>query len=313
MDKRIIIDNVPAEVDVNDMVALYFNDACSTPLLTAEDEVVLARRMEAGQIAQGELRRDGHDPRRRAELEEMMRDGLTARERLVCANARLVVSTAKKYIGRGVPFLDLIQEGNIGLIRATDKFDYELGHKFSTYATWWIRQAVTRAIANQSRTIRVPAYRHWELQAQHFDWSALCQNLDREPTREEIAEAAGLDANEVQGLLAVASVPLSLDQERDAGGDPFGDTIAEESPGPAELVDQADLHDDIYVVLSTLPERMRTILRLYYGLADEPLNFAEIAERYELTRERIRQLHDEALVWLRRPPVARRLAPYCFG
>ncbi|MCK4315873.1 MAG: sigma-70 family RNA polymerase sigma factor, partial [Anaerolineae bacterium] len=192
LDRSAVVTDQQARFDtiaIDDTIGLYLKEVGRVPLLTAAEEVMLAKRMEVGKIAQEELSQDGLNLEKRAEMEEVMQDGLAAREHLIRANSRLVISVAKKYIGRGVPFLDLIQEGNIGLIRAANKFNYHLGHKFSTYATWWIRQAVTRAIADQSRTIRVPVHMGDQINKLLRTAHRLTQELGREPTTEELAAA----------------------------------------------------------------------------------------------------------------------------
>jgi RNA polymerase primary sigma factor len=207
-------DNYLANIDTDDTIGLYLKEVGRVPLLTAVEEVELAQRIERGRLAREELARGNVTPRRRQELQMLIEDGWAAREHLITANSRLVISVAKKYMGRGVPFLDLIQEGNIGLIRAAKKFDYRRGHKFSTYATWWIRQAVTRAIADQGRTIRVPVHMGDQinklLRVQH----QLTQRLGRDPSVEELAVALGVTPQKVENMIQVARRPLSLETSR---------------------------------------------------------------------------------------------------
>nr|NIV38860.1 sigma-70 family RNA polymerase sigma factor [Anaerolineae bacterium] len=213
-------------ITIDDTIGLYLKEIGRVPLLTAEEEVALAKRMEAGKIAQEKLDGDGVNTAERVELMKAVVDGLAAREHLIRANSRLVISVAKKYIGRGVPFLDLIQEGNIGLIRAANKFNYELGHKFSTYATWWIRQAVTRAIADQSRTIRVPVHMGDQINKLLRTAHRLTQELGREPTSEELAGALDIPTRKAEEMLRVARRPLSLEMPTDDEGDSeLGDFI----------------------------------------------------------------------------------------
>jgi len=223
-----------ATVRIDDTIGLYLKEIGRVPLLTAEEEVSLAKRMEAGKLAQEELAADGLNPEKRSELRELMLDGLSAREHLIRANSRLVISVAKKYIGRGVPFLDLIQEGNIGLIRAANKFKYRLGHKFSTYATWWIRQAVTRAIADQSRTIRVPVHMGDQINKLLRTAHRLTQELGREPSSEELAIALEIPTRKAEEMLRVARRPLSLEMPTDDDGDSeLGDFIEARGAHPA--------------------------------------------------------------------------------
>ena len=210
-----IDDNYLANIDTDDTIGLYLKEVGRVPLLTAVEEVELAQRIERGRLAREELAKGNVSPTRRRDLQKLIEDGWNAREHLITANSRLVISVAKKYMGRGVPFLDLIQEGNIGLIRAAKKFDYRRGHKFSTYATWWIRQAVTRAIADQGRTIRVPVHMGDQinklLRVQH----QLTQRLGRDPTVEELAEALEVTPQKVENMIQVARRPLSLETPTD--------------------------------------------------------------------------------------------------
>jgi len=223
-----------ANIDTDDTIGLYLKEVSRVPLLTADEEVELAQRIERGRMAREELARVNVTPERRLELRKSIEDGWAAREHLITANSRLVISVAKKYMGRGVPFLDLIQEGNIGLIRATKKFDYRRGHKFSTYATWWIRQAVTRAIADQGRTIRVPVHMGDQinklLRVQH----QLTQKLGRDPSVEELADALDVPPKKVENMIQVARRPLSLETPTDDEEDSvLGDFIEDEdAPAP---------------------------------------------------------------------------------
>ena len=233
----VVDDNYLANIDTDDTIGLYLKEVGRVPLLTAEEEVELAQRIERGRLAREELARGNVSLRRRQELQRLIEDGWAAREHLITANSRLVISVAKKYMGRGVPFLDLIQEGNIGLIRAAKKFDYRRGHKFSTYATWWIRQAVTRAIADQGRTIRVPVHMGDQinklLRVQH----QLTQRLGRDPSVEELAHSLDVTPQKVENMIQVARRPLSLetptdDEENSVLGDFIQD---EEVPAPDEI------------------------------------------------------------------------------
>src|SRR5918993_1665945 len=205
------LDDYLANIDTDDTIGLYLKEVSRVPLLTAEEEVELAQRIERGRMAREELAKGNASPRRRTELRKLIEDGWAAREHLITANSRLVISVAKKYMGRGVPFLDLIQEGNIGLIRATKKFDYRRGHKFSTYATWWIRQAVTRAIADQGRTIRVPVHMYEQINRLTRTSRQLVQELGRDPTTEEIANELGVTPRKVEHIMRVSQRPLSLE------------------------------------------------------------------------------------------------------
>src|SRR6187431_199343 len=205
------LDDYLANIDTDDTIGLYLKEVSRVPLLTAEEEVKLAQRIERGRMAREELAKGNASPRRRSELRKLIEDGWAAREHLITANSRLVISVAKKYMGRGVPFLDLIQEGNIGLIRATKKFDYRRGHKFSTYATWWIRQAVTRAIADQGRTIRVPVHMVEVINKILRTQRLMVQELGREPSNDELARRLDMQAWKVRKALKIAQQPISLE------------------------------------------------------------------------------------------------------
>jgi len=300
-------------IAIDDTIGLYLKEVGRVPLLTAEEEVMLAKRMEAGLIARGELDQDGRDPDKRAILERAVQDGLAAREHLIRANSRLVISVAKKYIGRGVPFLDLIQEGNIGLIRAANKFDYKLGHKFSTYATWWIRQAVTRAIADQSRTIRVPVHMGDQINKLLRNSHRLTQELGREPTSEELAAAMEIPTRKAEEMLRVARRPLSLDMPTDDEGDSsLGDFIEDEDiSAPDDEVTFSMLRELLQVILQDLPPREVRILQLRYGLVDgETYTLEEVGRKLGVTRERVRQIEAQALSRLRHPTRSRRLKDF---
>jgi RNA polymerase primary sigma factor len=240
-------------------------------------------------------------------------DGLAAREHLIRANSRLVISVAKKYIGRGVPFLDLIQEGNIGLIRAANKFNYQLGHKFSTYATWWIRQAVTRAIADQSRTIRVPVHMGDQINKLLRTSHRLTQELGREPTSEELADALDIPTRKAEEMLRVARRPLSLEMPTDDEGESeLGDFIEDEDGlAPDEEVTSTMLRDLLQGILQDLPPREVRILQLRYGLVDgETYTLEEVGKKLGVTRERVRQIEAQALSRLRHPTHARKLRDF---
>ena len=300
-------------IAIDDTIGLYLKEVGRVPLLTAEEEVILAKRMEAGLFAREELNQDGLDPDKRAKLKHVVQDGLAAREHIIRANSRLVISVAKKYIGRGVPFLDLIQEGNIGLIRAANKFNYKLGHKFSTYATWWIRQAVTRAIADQSRTIRVPVHMGDQINKLLRNSHRLTQELGRTPTSEELAAAMEIPTRKAEEMLRVARRPLSLDMPTDDEGDSsLGDFIEDEDiTAPDEEVTFSMLRELLRVILQDLPPREVRILQLRYGLVDgETYTLEEVGKKLGVTRERVRQIEAQALSRLRHPTRSRRLKDF---
>ncbi len=300
-------------VRIDDTIGLYLKEIGQVPLLTAEEEVSLAKRMEAGRLAREKLNQNGLDPEERARLEATIRDGLEAREHLIRANSRLVISVAKKYIGRGVPFLDLIQEGNIGLIRAANKFNYRLGHKFSTYATWWIRQAVTRAIADQSRTIRVPVHMGDQINKLLRTAHRLTQELGRDPVSEELAGAMDIPTRKAEEMLRVARRPLSLEMPTDDEGESeLGDFIEDEDiTAPDEEVTSAMLRELLQEILQDLPPREVRILQLRYGLVDgETYTLEEVGKKLGVTRERVRQIEAQALSRLRHPAHARKLRPF---
>jgi RNA polymerase primary sigma factor len=306
-------DNYLANIDTDDTIGLYLKEVGRVPLLTAIEEVELAQRIERGRLAREELARGNVSPRRRQELQRLIEDGWAAREHLITANSRLVISVAKKYMGRGVPFLDLIQEGNIGLIRAAKKFDYRRGHKFSTYATWWIRQAVTRAIADQGRTIRVPVHMGDQinklLRVQH----QLTQRLGRDPTVEELANALEVTPQKVENMIQVARRPLSLETPTDDEEDSvLGDFIQdEEVPAPDDTATYNLLREHLESVLNSLPPREVRILQLRYGLLDgQAYTLEEVGRKMGVTRERVRQIEAQALSRLRHPAIRRKLREY---
>lgn len=302
-----------ANIDTNDTIGLYLKEVSRVPLLNAEEEVTLAQRIERGRLSREELAKGNVSSRRRMELRKLIEDGWTAREHLITANSRLVISVAKKYMGRGVPFLDLIQEGNIGLIRATKKFDYRRGHKFSTYATWWIRQAVTRAIADQGRTIRVPVHMGDQinklLRVQH----QLTQRLGREPSVDELALALDVPPKKVENMIQVARRPLSLETPTDDEEDSvLGDFIEDDqAPPPDETATYNLLREHIEDVLNSLPPREVRILQLRYGLLDgQAYTLEEVGRKMGVTRERVRQIEAQALSRLRHPTIRRKLRDY---
>jgi RNA polymerase primary sigma factor len=309
----IIDDNYLANIDTDDTIGLYLKEVGRVPLLTAEEEVELAQRIERGRLAREELAKGNVSLRRRADLQLLIEDGWAAREHLITANSRLVISVAKKYMGRGVPFLDLIQEGNIGLIRAAKKFDYRRGHKFSTYATWWIRQAVTRAIADQGRTIRVPVHMGDQinklLRVQH----QLTQRLGRDPSVEELANALDVTPQKVENMIQVARRPLSLETPTDDEEDSvLGDFIQDdEIAAPDDTATYNLLREHLDSVLNGLPPREVRILQLRYGLLDgQAYTLEEVGRKMGVTRERVRQIEAQALSRLRHPSIRRKLREY---
>ncbi len=309
--------DIQRAIQVDDTIGIYLKEIGKVSLLTAEDEVSLAKRMEKGKRAQRRLGRGTYNSaEKRRELEYLVEDGARAREHLIRANSRLVISVAKKYIGRGVPFLDLIQEGNIGLIRAANKFDYKRGHKFSTYATWWIRQAVTRSIADQSRTIRVPVHMGDQISKMLRMTHKLTQELGRDPRPVELAEELGISESKVEHMMRVARRPLSLemptdDQEESTLGDFVED---QESPAPPDEVGSVMLRDTLMEILADLPPREVKILQMRYGLLDgQTYTLQEVGQKLGVTRERVRQIEAQALGRLRHPAHARRLRDYLRG
>jgi RNA polymerase primary sigma factor len=306
-------DNYLANIDTDDMIGLYLKEVGRVPLLTAAEEVSLAKRIEKGRIAREVLATARMDETQRNKYRFNIEDGWAAREHLITANSRLVISVAKKYMGRGVPFQDLIQEGNIGLIRAAKKFDYRRGHKFSTYATWWIRQAVTRAIADQGRTIRVPVHMGDQinklLRVQH----QLTQRLGREPSVEELAMALDVPAKKVENMIQVARRPLSLETPTDDEEDSvLGDFIQDhEAPAPDDSATYNLLRQHLGEVLDGLPPREVRILQLRYGLLDgQAYTLEEVGSKMGVTRERVRQIEAQALSRLRHPVVSKKLKEY---
>ncbi|MFN2235901.1 MAG: sigma-70 family RNA polymerase sigma factor, partial [Anaerolineales bacterium] len=269
-DQGQINDDYLAHIEINDTVGLYLKEAGRVPLLTHEQEVEITQRIERGREAMSELAKGDVDSELRDELRWHIQDGWDAREHLISANARLVISVAKKYMGRGVPFLDLIQEGNIGLMRAAKKFDYTRGYKFSTYATWWIRQAVTRAIADQGRTIRVPVHMGDQVSRMLRIQHQLKQKFGRDPTMEEVAEALDVPPKKVEEMIQLARHPLSLQMPiGEEDDDVLGDFIEDDaSPAPDETAANNLLHEQLASILDSLPPREARILQLRYGLLD---------------------------------------------
>lgn len=296
----------------SDTVGLYLKEMARVPLLTTEEEIELAMRLEAGLAAERKLRRNPTS-KHAVEWKFLIEDGQAARDHLIKANTRLVVSIAKRYMCRGVPFLDLIQEGNLGLMKAVEKFDFRRGFRFSTYATWWIRQTITRAIADQGRTIRVPVHMSDRIRRLYRVARELEQEYGRKPTAEEIAHEMGLEARKVQWMLRVSWQPLSL--EHPVGEDEdseLGNFIENEnSPTPAEWAENNMVRAKIEEVLSTLTPREARILRLRFGLQNgRAYTLEEVGQKFGLTRERIRQIEGRALRRLRHPRRSRQLRDY---
>ena len=274
----------------HDPVKMYLKDIGKVPLLSAEEEIELAKRMEAGDEA--------------------------AKKKLAESNLRLVVSIAKRYVGRGMLFLDLIQEGNLGLLKAVEKFDYRKGYKFSTYATWWIRQAITRAIADQARTIRIPVHMVETINKVTRVSRDLLQKLGREPLPEEVGEVMGLPKERVQEIMKIAQEPVSLEtpigEEEDSH---LGDFIQDESiPTPVEATNQTLLHEQLDDVVSTLTEREQRVIKLRFGWDDgRPRTLEEVGKEFNVTRERIRQIEAKALRKLRHPNRSRKLKDFLYN
>ncbi|PKN90181.1 MAG: RNA polymerase subunit sigma [Chloroflexi bacterium HGW-Chloroflexi-7] len=312
-EPRTLLSDDLENIDTDDTIGLYLKEVSRVPLLNAEEEVELAQRIERGRMAREELAKGNVNNKRRQELRKLIEDGWSAREHLITANSRLVISVAKKYMGRGVPFLDLIQEGNIGLIRATKKFDYRRGHKFSTYATWWIRQAVTRAIADQGRTIRVPVHMGDQINKLLRIQHQLTQRLGREPTVEELAISLDVPPKKVENMIQVARRPLSLETPTDDEEDSvLGDFIEDdEAPPPDETATYNLLKEHLEDVLNGLPPREVRILQLRYGLLDgQAYTLEEVGRKMGVTRERVRQIEAQALSRLRHPSIRRKLRDY---
>ncbi len=302
-----------------DLVRAYLNGIGRTKLLTAEQEVDLAKRIEAGLFADERLTIADEsgmdvDPQLRADLRTIVTEGRAAKNHLLEANLRLVVSIAKRYTGRGMAFLDLIQEGNLGLIRAVEKFDYAKGYKFSTYATWWIRQAITRAMADQARTIRIPVHMVEQVNRMVRSRRDLATSLGREPTVRELAAALGIDEYQVMELISYDREPVSLDQAVGEDGESaLGDFVARIDPRdePGDAVSNALLRNDVEIVLATLSQREQEVIRLRFGLDDgRQRTLDEVGREFGLSRERIRQIEKITLHKLRHPSRARRLEAY---
>jgi RNA polymerase primary sigma factor len=302
-------------ISTDDTVGLYLKEMSRVPLLCVEEEMDIARRIEVGRASKKEL--TSHcgvvTPNRRHELEVLIQDGVLAREHLIKANTRLVVSVAKKYIGRGVPFLDLIQEGNLGLMKAVEKYDYHRGFRFSTYATWWIRQTITRSIADQGRTIRVPVHMIDRIRQLYKLTHELEQKLGRIPSADELADELGLTERKVQWMLRVSWLPLSLESPvGDEEDSELGMFVEDEiTPTPIQSAYRNMLQEKVDEVLGTLSPREARILRLRFGLDNgRTYTLEEVGQKFGLTRERIRQIEGKALRRLRHPRRARQLKDY---
>jgi len=303
-------------VSSDDTIGLYLKEMSRVALLSADEEVGLAQRINRGRAAKRQLQRTNGrtPPERREELEMQINDGYLAREHLIKANTRLVVSIAKRYIGRGVPFLDLIQEGNLGLMKAVEKFEVERGFRFSTYATWWIRQTITRSIADQGRTIRVPVHMVDRIRLLYRTTHEMEQKLGRSPTTDELAEQMDVPASKVDWMMRVSWLPLSLespinDDEEDSE---LGQFVEDQStPTPIQSAYAKLLREKVEEVLETLPPREARILRLRFGLENgRTYTLEEVGQKFGLTRERIRQIESKALRRLRHPRRARQLHEY---
>jgi len=300
----------------SDLVRIYLREIGKVPLLTAHDEVELAKAIEAGLFAR-EMLTGGYQESvgaaaKVSELTMVAAEGSKARQRLIEANLRLVVSIAKRYIGRGMVFLDLIQEGNLGLIRAVEKFDYTKGYKFSTYATWWIRQAITRAIADQARTIRIPVHMVETINKMARIQRQLHQDLGREPTPTEVANEMGLPTDRVAEIQRIAQEPVSLQAPIGEEDSDLGDFIEDaDAVVPMEAAAFIMLQDQLEQVLDTLSPREQRIIQLRFGLIDgHPRTLEEVGRDFGVTRERIRQIESKTLVKLRHPGRAQMLREY---
>jgi RNA polymerase primary sigma factor len=296
------IDGVTKAIDAGDLIGVYFSQASRVPLLMRKDEIELAKRIELGRTASKKMVKGSVSSKKHAQLEHLIEDGLAAREHLILANLRLVFSVAKKYIRRGVPLLDLIQEGHIGLMRATKKYDCHRGFKFSTYATWWIRQAVTRAIADQGRTIRLPVHMGERISKMYRTRHQLTQDLGRDPTVEELAEELGESPLKVKKMMHFSRLTLSFElpvgDEEDAK---LGDFIEDTSSlMPEESVTMTLLEENVQEVLEELPAREVRVLQLRFGLWGERMHtLHEVGKKMGITRERVRQIQANALKRLR--------------
>ena len=311
--------DVPAEASGEasvsaDLVKAYLREIGRVALLNAEQEVELAKRIEAGLFAADKLAQTKKsDAKLRRDLEWLVDDGQRAKAHLLEANLRLVVSVAKKYTGRGMAFLDLIQEGNLGLIRAVEKFDYTKGYKFSTYAMWWIRQAISRAMADQSRTIRIPVHMVEQINKLTRLQRSMLQDLGREPTPEELAVELDTTPDKIEEMQRYARDPISLDVSINEEGDTqFGDLIEDsDAPVASEVVSFGLMQEQLESILETLTDREAAVVRLRYGLTDgQPRTLDEIGRHFGLTRERIRQIENKTMAKLRHPSRSQALRDY---
>jgi len=297
-----VIKNFPALIDIEDLRRTYLDDITQTPLLTAEEEVSLTRSLQRARKARKELLKGDVSQKRKAELNAIIEAGSAARERLLMANTRLVVSVAKKYRSRGMPFIDLVQEGIIGLIRATKKYDPDRGTRFSTYATWWIRQAITRTIDNHARTIRLPVHKKTEINRLNYARHELAQDLGREPTVEELAQNLDRTPEEVRDTIKIAQHPLSLETPQDdEDGRLLGDMLPDDdAESPEEAAETSLTYDRVREVLEDLSPREAKVIMLRYGLQDgQTYALQQVGDRMGITRERVRQIESQALSRLR--------------
>ena len=307
--------SVPEGINIDDHVKMYLKEIGKVNLLTPEEELSLAKRMADGETAKEQLEEIGEeiDEDTKKQIDLLIEDGEKAKKSLAEANLRLVVSIAKRYVGRGMLFLDLIQEGNLGLIKAVDKFDYTKGYKFSTYATWWIRQAITRAIADQARTIRIPVHMVETINKLVRVSRQLVQELGREPTPEELAKELNMPVDKVREISKISQEPVSLEtpigEEEDSH---LGDFIPDEdAPAPSEAASFVLLKEQLGAVLETLSEREAKVLRLRFGLDDgRARTLEEVGKEFDVTRERIRQIEAKALRKLRHPSRSKKLKDY---
>ncbi|HEX6310602.1 MAG TPA: RNA polymerase sigma factor RpoD, partial [Acidimicrobiia bacterium] len=297
----------------NDPVRMYLKEIGKVPLLTAEQEVTLAKRIEAGVHATEQLEREPLSEQSAAGVEAVVVDGELAKKQLTEANLRLVVSIAKRYVGRGMALLDLVQEGNLGLIRAVEKFDYTKGFKFSTYATWWIRQAITRAIADQARTIRIPVHMVETMNKVMRVQRQMLQELGREPTVEEVAAKVEMTPDRVREIQRIGQEPVSLETPVGEEDDSFlGDFVEDPTAiAPATAAARALLTEAIEEALEELNDRERQVVRLRFGLDDGQVRtLEEVGKEFGVTRERIRQIESKTLAKLRHPTRSQRLRDY---
>jgi RNA polymerase primary sigma factor len=308
------VGTVQGGIEVGDSTSLYLREMARVPLLNSEDELQIARAIESGRAAAKALVRANFlEGETRQELDAKVASGLAAREHLIKANTRLVVSIAKRYMGRGVPFLDLIQEGNLGLMKAVEKYDLNRGFRFSTYATWWIRQTISRAISDQARTIRLPVHMGDRIRQIYRTTHELEQNLGRAPALEEIAEAVGLSVQKLQWIMRVSRQPISLESPIGEDEDSeLGSLIEDEfSPTPIQTAYQSMLRDKLNEILEDMPLREARVLRMRFGLDDGvEYTLEEVGQKFGLTRERIRQIEGKALRQMRHPRRLNQLREY---